>query len=499
MTDETRTEETPAGTTTLTPETETPAEKKPGKLNQEVEIRDIGPCKKHIKVSISPEDVGSRMGAKFSEMVGDANVAGFRPGKAPRKVIERRFHKDVSDQVKGEVMMQSLEQLAEDHDIAPLSPPDLDPAKIVMPKDGPLVYEFDVEVRPQFDLPDYKGLKLRRPIHTFSDTEISEEEQRVLARYGQIVPKPEGNAQVGDYIVADVKASADGKALAELKETRFHVERRVAFKDGIAERFAEQVKGANVGDARTVEVTLSQSAADPALQGQKVQATLEVKEVKTVRLPDMTPEFLTRFGVHSLEQLHERVRVALERRLEYVQRQLARKQVLDRIAEAATWDLPRDLLAKQARVALGRRIMEMRAGGMSDEEITGQRRVLEQDVLRSTAVALKEHFVLQKIAEVEKISLSDDDINSEIERIAFEANESPRRIRARLEKEELLEPLAVELIERKVLDLVLQNAEYEDYPYPYEEAESRISVVEEQLVSGEMQDQTAVEETKEES
>src|SRR5205807_6651847 len=99
----------------------------PEKLAQQVELKDVGPCKKHIKVTIDRDAIDKRFNAKFSELVTDAPVAGFRPGKAPRKIIERRFHKDVSEQVKAELMLASLEQLADDHDIAPLSPPDTDP------------------------------------------------------------------------------------------------------------------------------------------------------------------------------------------------------------------------------------------------------------------------------------------------------------------------------------------------------------------------------------
>ena len=141
---------------------------------------------------------------------------------------------------------------------------------------------------------------------------------------------------------------------------------------------------------------------------------------------------------------------------------------------------------------MGRRIMEMRASGMSDDEIRARQRILQQDVLNSTAVALKEHFVLQKIAEVEKIEINDADVNDEIDRIAIENNESPRRIRARLEKEELLDSLAIELIERKVLDLILDSAEYDDVPIGAEaEQQASLATVEEQAVPGEMIDQAA--------
>ncbi len=125
---------------------------------------------------------------------------------------------------------------------------------------------------------------------------------------------------------------------------------------------------------------------------------------------------------------------------------------------------------------------------MSEEEIRGRQRLLQQDVLQSTALALKEHFVLQKIAEVEKIDITEDEINDEIERLADQENESPRRVRARLEKDDLLETLAAQIVERKALDLVLGTAEYEDVPM---EVADTVSTVESQAVEGEMNDPTA--------
>jgi trigger factor len=496
MTDESQKEETPPGpeaaaeTPTATAEGED-GDKKPEKLTQAVEIKDVGPCKKHIKVTVQRDAIDKRLGEKFSELVVDANVAGFRPGKAPRKLVERRFHKDVSNQVKGEVLLASLEQLAEDHDIAPLTAPNLDPLKIELPPDGPLVYEFEVEVRPQFDLPNYKGLKLRRIVHTFTDDEIEQEERRLLTPYGQIVPKPEGNVQLYDILIADVTTRDGDRVLSEIKESQFRVNRQLAFKDGIAKKFLEQVQGANPGDTRAVDVALSSLAADPALRGKTVQATFAVKDVKTVRMPELTHEFLHTFHVHTPEQLRELVQVILQRRLEYQQRQSIRQQVLEHIAAAATWELPEDLLLRQSRRALQRRVMEMKADGISDDEITSRMRLLQQDVIKSTELALKEHFVLQKIAEVEKIDVNDEDLDDEIERIANQNDESPRRVRARLEKEDMLEALAIEMIERKALDLILDHAEYTDVPLGHENEEPAMTTSEQQAVPGEMQDPNA--------
>jgi len=494
MSDESQLPETASADT---PSTEAIAtQEKPAKLTQSVEFTDVGPCKKHIKVTVERDDIDRRLNEKFSELVSDAPVAGFRPGKAPRRIIERRFKKDVDDQVRAEILLQSLEQLAEEHDVAPLSAPDIDPTKITIPSEGPLVYEFDVEVRPQFDLPDFKGLKLKRPVKTFTDEDVVREERRLLEPHGQLIPKPEGAGgaaavvALDDTIEADVTTRLDGKVIREVKELRLRVEPRLVFKDGVASKFGEQIKGAKAGDSRVVDITLSEAVADPALAGKTLQATFDVKDVKTYRLPEVTHELCHQFGVHSQEQLRELIRVVLQRRLEYQQRQSARQQVLQHIASASSWDLPQDLLKRQARSAFNRRIMEMRSAGISEQEIVGRARMLQQDVVQNTALALKEHFVLQKLAEVEKIEVNDDDLNDEIERIANQYDEAPRRVRARLEKEDMLDALAAEIVERKALDLILGGAEYEDVPLDLTESADMTSI-EEQAVPGEMQDPTA--------
>ena len=147
-------------------------------------------------------------------------------------------------------------------------------------------------------------------------------------------------------------------------------------------------------------------------------------------------------------------------------------------------------------------MMEMKADGVSEQEIAQQRRLLEQNILQSTAMLLKEHFVLQKIAETEKIDIDEDDLNDEIERIAVQNGESPRRIRARLEKEDSLDALAAEMIERMALDLILNSAEYEDVPLDQFDESAPLATVDTQAVPGQMHDpaaeaEAAAKETKE--
>lgn len=482
-----------ADETSTMEEQTTGAEEQPEKLEQTVEMKDVGPCKKHIKVTVARKDVDKRLDEKYAELVGDSIIPGFRPGKAPREIVVRKFKKDVEDQVKAQVLLGSLEQLAEENDIAPLSPPNLNPNTIEIPKEGPFVYEFEVEVRPEFELPNYKGIKLKRPVRTFTDDDVVKEEQRILSRYGQLIPKPEGNAQIGDYVIVDMTTRMGDSVISAAKEVTLRVDDTLAFKDGVAKNFGAKVVGVNAGDTRVTEIDLTDAVALEQLRGRTVQATLEVKDVKKLRLPELTHEFLHTFGVHTPEQLREQIRIVLEKRLEYQQRQSAREQILEQIAGAAALQLPQDLLVRQARRALARRLMEMREMGISEDEIKARQRMLERDVIKSSADSLKEHFVLQKIAELEKLDVEEEEIELEIERLADQSGESPRRLRAQLEREDLLDTLAGQLVERKALDLILQSAEFEDVQAT---AEGGLATAETQAVPGEMKDPTAAPEEK---
>ena len=259
------------------------------------------------------------------------------------------------------------------------------------------------------------------------------------------------------------------------------------FKDGSAPRFAEQVKGANPATPAPWTSTSPRRRPTP-LRGKTVQATFHVKDVKTLRLPEVTPEYLAQFGVQSREMLRELIQVVLQRRLEHTQRQSARQQVIEQIAASSSWDLPCDLLQRQAIKALHRKRLEMQGDGIAEPEIQNRLRLMQQDILNSTALALKEHFVLQKIAEVEKIDVTEDDIEQEIESLAARQQRVAAPLPRQLEREDMLDALMAEMYERRALDLILDSAEYDDVPLQGAESVERRpwSPVEVQAVPGEL-------------
>ncbi len=232
---------------------------------------------------------------------------------------------------------------------------------------------------------------------------------RLAAKEGKDV-----RVEPNDVIVADLVTVDNGKELNKPTEIQVRVEKKLALNDAVADDFAKQVAGAKVGDTRNVDVKLAETVADQSLKGKAVTGKLTIKEIKQIRLPDLTPELLATYGVKNEAQLQELIATTLERNLEYMQRQYARQQILKIVSETAKWDLPRDLLIRQATRTLQRRVMEMRGAGMTEQQIESRMTVLRQNVLQSTAVSLMEHFVLQKIAETEKMEIQDADIDAEI-------------------------------------------------------------------------------------
>ncbi|NOX53759.1 MAG: trigger factor, partial [Planctomycetes bacterium] len=148
----------------------------------------------------------------------------------------------------------------------------------------------------------------------------------------------------------------------------------------------------------------------------------------------------------------------------FEQRQSTRQQVLEKITESANWELPEELVAKQVENAVRREILEMQQAGFTPREIRARENELRQKAISTTRQAIKEHFVLDKIAELEGIDVTPADIDHEIRLMAAQSGENPRRLRARLQKSGMIENLEAQVRERKTVDYILEHAEFEDVP-----------------------------------
>ncbi len=441
-------------------------------LSLEVKIDERGACERHVTVTVSREDIERYFDNEFSELMTSAQVPGFRVGHAPRRLIEARFRKDVADRVKSALLMDSIGQINEREDLSPISEPDFKFDAIELPDEGPMTFEFDLEVRPQFDVPQWKGLKIERPVREFTDADVDEALERELARFGKLVPHS-GAAKSGDYITTNLSFVHDGETLSSAEEEVIRIRPVLSFRDGRIEDFDKLMVGVKAGETRTAEATLTEDAPNRALRGQKVTARFEILEVKRLELPELTPEFLASNGDFESEaELRDAIRDNLYRQLEYHQHRRAREQVTAALTVAANWELPPTLLERQSEREMQRAVLELQRSGFSDDEIRAYENQLRQNSRAEVARALKEHFILERIAEDQGIDADADDYEQEIALIAAQSGETSRRIRARLEKSGGMDALRNQVIERKVIGLILSEATFTEVPFIPERAEA---------------------------
>jgi len=191
----------------------------------------------------------------------------------------------------------------------------------------------------------------------------------------------------------------------------------------------------------------------------------------------LTKSFLEEIGVESQEEMREKIRETLDRQVLYEQRQSTREQVLEKITESANWELPEDLIRKQVDNALRRELLEMEQAGFTRQQMQARENEIRQNALSNTKQALKEHFVLDKIATKEEIEVSNQELEMEIALMAMQQGESPRKVRARMVRSGMMENLEAQIRERKAVDIILEKAQFEEVPMETDDEEDQVSAI----------------------
>src|SRR5579863_4517644 len=214
-----------------------------------VEIKKSGPCKKHVNVRVPRKEIERFYEETVKEYTSTTAIPGFRVGHVPSKLVEKRFRSELAAKIKQRVLVESMEQLSGNKDLDPINEPDLDVEAIELPEEGDFEYEFDVEVRPEFDLPNYDGLTIQRPLREITDSDVERQIENFLSQYGQLVPQ-EAAIEAGDVISASLESEHDGKKLLEVSDVSIHVRPVLRFTDAELNGFDKLIIGASAGDVR---------------------------------------------------------------------------------------------------------------------------------------------------------------------------------------------------------------------------------------------------------
>jgi trigger factor len=201
-------------------------------------------------------------------------------------------------------------------------------------------------------------------------------------------------------------------------------------------------------------VTISESAASEELQGKEVDAEFEIEEIRRIEVDEIGPSTLEDLGFDDTEELRDFVRQELTKQFEYHQQQSLRKQIVDELTKGADWELPESLVRRQTNRELQRMRLELQRSGFSPEQMNSYLNASRINARNSTVQALREHFVLEKIAEDLEIEPTAEDYDREIELIAEQSDSSERSVRARLEKTGQMDAIRNQIIERLVIEKI---------------------------------------------
>ncbi len=426
-----------------------------------VTIEEVGPCKKKLSIEVPQETIKKMLDEQFKDLRKDAVLPGFRRGRAPMRLVEKRFGSDIRNQVKLKILANASQKAIDDNKIDMLGDPDIDYEKVELPDSGPMTFSFEVEVRPQFDLPELDGIAIEKPRIEITDAKIDEEILDFRKHAGLWVPK-DGGVESGDQAVVDVVMKIEGVE----DEKRDNIEvfaRPRGFVGSIpVEKLDELLAGARPGDSRQTTVEVAETFFLEQYRGKKVSMDIAIKEVKRLEPAEINEEFLSRHGVKNMDELRNALKQYHASQAEQEARRAMGEQIYDYLLEHTKLDLPADIVAAQSTGILQRRYASMLMQGTPKEQIDQQMEDLRASSEEQAVEQLKVLFIMDKIADQLKIEVSEEEVNGQIAQIAMSRGRRPERMREEMEKDGSLTQFKLQLREQKVIEKLLETAKIEE-------------------------------------
>ncbi|RME37568.1 MAG: trigger factor, partial [Planctomycetota bacterium] len=414
---------------------------------------------------------------------------------------EKRFASDVGEQLKDQLISSGYLAAVEKEDIKPLGDPlfwikvkeervgedgkprQVETEKLVslqealtslsVPRSGDLTFTCEVELKPEFDLPELEGIPVEKPQVSITDEDVEAEIKRIRGLRARFEPT-EGPIQRDDAVIGHLRISVDGETIVEEENVDLPV--RDVFAFGIRlTGFEKALTGKKPDDTASFETTVPDDHDNLDLRGKTAKVEFTVKDIKRMHVPPLDAAFLEQIGFESEEELRKTTREMLESRLEETIREGMHERLGDYLIEHTPFDLPEDLSRRQTERSLARRMIELYQMGLPETEIEKHLDELRDKAREQTVRDLKLFFILEKIAEQLDIQVSEEEINGAIAEIARRSNRRFDRVRDELAKRDGLTVLYLKLRDRKVLDHLLGQAkitEVEPPSEPQEEQES---------------------------
>lgn len=425
-----------------------------------VSVENLAPCKKLVRVELDAAAVDTVFDSVTKDIQKHAVLPGFRPGKAPRDMVAKKYGTEIKDEARRKLIGDNYRKAIEDQKLRVIGYPDIE--EVQFERGQPLQFTATVETVPDFQLPEYKGLPAVLEPKTVTDADVARALDLLRGEHTKFetVARPLAH---GDAAVVNYTGTCEGKPIIELAPTAKGLTEQKHFwvrtdDDSFIPGFAAQLIGAQAGDKRTVNVEFPADFVTNELQGKKGVYEVELVEVKEKSLPPLDDEFAKKYGAETLEKLQQGVRKDLENELKYTQSRAVRNQIVRALLGRVNFDLPESAVAAETRNAVYDIVHQNTRRGVTRQTIEQQKDEIYSAATGSAKDRVKLAFLAQRIAEQEKITVTQEDALKRAQQLAVMYQMPFDQFIKDLQKRNGVNELYDQVLHEKVLDLIEKNA-----------------------------------------
>lgn len=442
------------------------------KAEYQTKVEEIAPSTRKVTVEIPADVISAKLDENFKEIRTKAALPGFRPGHAPQKLVEKRFGSDIRNDVQRQLIGDSYQKALETNKLDVVGEPEFDnPESIKLPDSGSMTYSFQVEIRPSFELPELKGITVKRAKVEVNETHLEQAMKNLREQQGTLVPVEDRGLQAKDYATADVSIKSDGNEIGSQKDAQFIVQPgRIG---GIfIQDIDTQLDGAKIGDTKTVATKAPEDHPKEELRGKDVQIDITIKDIKRLELAEINQEFLESLGFENEQELKDALKEQMEIRVKNDVQQAMRDQVNKYLLENVKMEVPVKLSQRQTQRIVQRRASDLMMRGLPESDIVANIEKIKAGADQQAAQELKSFFILDKIAQQENIEVDENELNGQIAMIAAQMGERPEKVKQRFSKDGTLMNMYLKLRENKAIDKILETAKIEEIEVKQEETKA---------------------------
>ena len=429
------------------------------------ELIDVSPTRKEIKIEIEPAQIRSaydRISQQYSKA---ANVPGFRPGHAPTSVVRTRYKSEIRSEVLRELIPEAINSAISEHSLNALGEPNVEvdnTAALEQLGAEPLTITVGLEVLPEVQLADYKGLEVDRRKRPITDADVDRMIDNLRESSASLQPVEDRASELGDTVTVNARGNfVEDPEEEEIKVDDVEV---VLGGPGVQKEFTENLTGVRPEESRTFTVEYPADFTSPGLAGKTVEYTTEVTSVKKRELPELDDEWAQSLGgdFDSVETLKAKVREDLEARATAESDHLLRDEIMKKLLEAHKFEVPESLVNQQTQHRMETVARQMMQRGIDPRNPELKWEGARAELMVQAEEDVRATMLLEKIAEVENIAVSDEEVEAEINAIATASRQPVEQVRAALTKSGGERSIAHRLRSGKALDLLVENANITD-------------------------------------